>query len=273
MERTEPCEEHAPISNLAYLFGPCSLVRRSLTPSILASLATACTSTDSVMREDICDVAESLIDKRITEVAERMLDAYIHQKLPSEQAFEVPCGTSTAQILEPPLQVISVEYVVLVEDASDDEEAILDAQVTIKDPILLITIEDSSTQSTIEIMAQEPQQLEDPLIEDESSPTAVVRKGEDLACTPTLPPSTPTTKTRRRHKSYDRSSLCRSARIANHGVLKNLGIVGNDGKCNEDAIQDYADCRVVTARRPQAFDEFKRSCLLGPCGGDCFTCC
>ena len=120
-------------------------------------------------------------------------------------------------------------------------------------------------------MAHEPQQLEDPLIEDESSPTAVVRKGEDLACTPTLPPSTPTTKTRRRHKSYDRSSLCRSARIANHGVLKNLGIVGNDGKCNEDAIQDYADCRVVTARRPQAFDEFKRSCLLGPCGGDCFT--
>lgn len=119
-------------------------------------------------------------------------------------------------------------------------------------------------------MAHEPQQLEDPLIEDESSPTAVVRKGEDLACTPTLPPSTPTMKTRHRHKSYDRSSLCRSARIANHGVLKNLGIVGNDGKCNEDAIQDYADCR-VTARRPQAFDEFKRSCLLGPCGGDCFT--
>ena len=36
-------------------------------------------------------------------------------------------------------------------------------------------------------MAHEPQQLEDPLIEDESSPTAVVRKGEDLACTPTLP--------------------------------------------------------------------------------------
>jgi hypothetical protein len=25
-------------------------------------------------------------------------------------------------------------------------------------------------------------------------------------------------------------------------VLKNLGIVDNDGKLNEDAIQDYADC-------------------------------
>ena len=109
------------------------------------------------------------------------------------------------------------------------------------------------------------------MIEDEPSPATVVRKGEDLACTSTLPPSLPTTKIRRRHKSYDRSSLRRSARIANCGVLKNLGIVGNDGKFNEDAIQDYANCRVVTARRPQAFDEFKRSCLLGPCGGDCFT--
>ena len=159
------------------------------------------------MREDICDIAESLVDKRITEVAERMLDAYIHQKLPSEQAFEVPCGTSTAQILEPPLQVISVEYVVLVENASDDEEAILDAQVTIKDHILLITIEDSYTQSTVEVTAEEPQQLEDTLTEDESSPAAVIRKGEDLACTPTLPPSPPTTKTRCRRKSYNGSSL------------------------------------------------------------------
>ena len=80
------------------------------------------------------------------------------------------------------------------------------------------------------------------MIEDEPSPATVVRKGEDLACTSTLAPSLPTTKIRRRHKSYDRSSLRRSARIANCGVLKNLGIVGNDGKFNEDAIQDYADC-------------------------------
>jgi len=86
------------------------------------------------------------------EVIERTLDIEIHQKLPSKQAFELLCGTYTVQILEPPLQVTSIEDVVLV------EEAILDAQETIKDPILLITIEDSSTQSTIEVMAHEPQQ-------------------------------------------------------------------------------------------------------------------
>ena len=66
------------------------------------------------------------------EVTERTLDIEIHQKLPSKQAFELLCGTYTVQILEPPLQVTSIEDVVLVEDTSNDEEAILDGQVTIK---------------------------------------------------------------------------------------------------------------------------------------------
>lgn len=48
--------------------------------------------------------------------------------------------------------------------------------------------------------------------------------------------------TRRRHKSYDKSMVCRSARLAKHKVLKDLGIVRNDGKLNEDAIQEYAEC-------------------------------
>jgi hypothetical protein len=132
-----------------------------------------------------------------TEVAKRTLDTEIHQKLPTEQAFEVPCGTSTAQMLEPSLlqTITSIEDVVLLEDASDDEEAILDAQVTIKDPILLVTIEDSSTQSTVEVMAEEPRLLEDQLIEEVSSPAAIATKDEDLACTPTLFPSDQENKT------------------------------------------------------------------------------
>jgi hypothetical protein len=52
LERVEPCEEHASISDLADLFGPCSQVQRSPTPLILASLAAACTHADCVMRED-----------------------------------------------------------------------------------------------------------------------------------------------------------------------------------------------------------------------------
>jgi hypothetical protein len=53
------------------------------------------------------------------------------------------------------------------------------------------------------------------------------------------PPSTKTTT--RRRKSYDRSSLRRSARLAQRNVLKDLGIIGGDRKFNEEAIQRYAD--------------------------------
>jgi hypothetical protein len=173
---------------------------------ILASLVAACTHADSIKRKDTCaDNAESVINEMTIEVAKRTLGLEIHQKLPTEQAFEVPCGTSTSRMLEPLLlqTITSIEDVVLVEDASDDEEAILDAQVTIKDPILLVTIEDSSTQSTVEVMAEEPRLLEDPLIEEVSSLAAIATNDEDLAYTPTLSPSPLTTKTRRRRNSYD----------------------------------------------------------------------
>jgi hypothetical protein len=52
-----------------------------------------------------------------------------------------------------PQVVTSVEDVVLVEDASDDEEVVSDAHVAIEDPILLITIEESLTHSMIEVEA------------------------------------------------------------------------------------------------------------------------
>jgi hypothetical protein len=41
-------------------------------------------------------------------------------------------------------------------------------------------------------------------------------------------------------KAYDRSSLCQSVCLAQGSILKDLGIVENDGKLNEDAMQDIA---------------------------------
>nr|TKV97761.1 hypothetical protein SEVIR_9G516800v2 [Setaria viridis] len=195
-------------SDMAELFGPCSPIHHSPTPSILTSLAAVCTFADSL----------------------------------------VPFGTSTtlmhpdSPIEQMLLQIItSVEDVVLVEDASDDEEAILDAHVTIEDPIFLITIEDSPSYSMVEVKIEEaPMIIEDPPIEVVSSPSTKARKGEDLG--------SPLTHTPLHHRpsktsmqTYDKSSLRRSARIAQRKVLKDLGILGNDGKLNEDVIQDYAD--------------------------------
>ena len=82
---------------------------------------------------------------------------------------------------------------------------------------------------------------EDPPIEAMSPLVATPRKDEDLACPSMHPPSPLTTRTRCRRKSYDRSSLRRSARLAQRGVLKDLGIDGNDGKLNEDVVQIYAE--------------------------------
>lgn len=47
---------------------------------------------------------------------------------------------------------------------------------------------------------------------------------------------------RRRHNSYDKSFVHQSACLAKNKVLKDLGIVSDDGKLNEDAIQEYAEC-------------------------------
>jgi hypothetical protein len=52
-------------------------------------------------------------------------------------------------------------------------------------------------------------------------------------------PSPSTTIIRRRRKSYNSLSLRRSARLAQHGVFKDLGIVGIDRKPNDSSIQAY----------------------------------
>jgi hypothetical protein len=52
-------------------------------------------------------------------------------------------------------------------------------------------------------------------------------------------PSPSTTIIRCRRKSYNNLSLRRSARLAQHGVFKDLGIVGIDQNPNESSIQAY----------------------------------
>ncbi|CAO2144478.1 unnamed protein product [Urochloa humidicola] len=130
------------------------------------------------------------------------------------------------------------EDIVSVEHASDDEEVVL---TPIEDPILLITIEDIPTLSTVVVKEEEVWLTDDPSIEEVSSPTITTLNGEDVGCPPMLPLSSASTIARCRCKSYYKMSLRRSARLAQHGVLKDLGIIGSDGNINNDAIQDYAD--------------------------------
>ncbi|CAL5007591.1 unnamed protein product [Urochloa decumbens] len=280
LERAETSREHSSVPDMSELFGPCSPIRHSLMSSILTSLAAARTPTNSLVRESF--------------------DSETFTKQP----IEVPASVSSAQKHPDPTNelklvqaVSSVEEFVIVEDASDDEEAISDARVTVEDPIFLITIEHDPIQSVVEVKKDEPQLMEDPpvhpattveefvLVEDASDDEEAIpyvyeavedpiflvtiedgpaqsalevkeenvqliddsliqsatgaRKGE--ACLPIYAPSPPKMTTKCRRKSYDRSSLRRSARLAQRGVLKDLGIIGNDGKLNDDAIQDCAD--------------------------------
>ncbi|CAN6339389.1 unnamed protein product [Urochloa humidicola] len=155
-------------------------------------------------------------------------------------------ATSCEQPKVPPLNMTTERMVqqvdtcfedtVLVEDASDDEEVV---PMLIEDPIFLITIEDDLSLSTV-VKDEEARLTDDPSIEEVSSPTITTLNDDDVGCPPMLPPSASTT-ARRRHKSYDKTSLRRSARLAQRGVLKELGIIGSDGNINDDAIQDYAD--------------------------------
>ena len=61
-------------------------------------------------------------------------------------------------------------------------------------------------------------------------------------------------------------------RLAKHKVLKDLGIVGNDGKLNDDAIQEHTWGYVKELLSPDLLESvthtYKRSCFLGSCGGD-----
>uniref|UniRef100_A0A0A8Y6N5 Uncharacterized protein n=1 Tax=Arundo donax TaxID=35708 RepID=A0A0A8Y6N5_ARUDO len=102
---------------------------------------------------------------------------------------------------------------------------------------------DGPTQSTtIEVKVEEPRSPDDPSREAVSSSDVIAMKIEDLTY-PLIYPLSPATTTRRhQRKSYNRSSLHRSARLAQCNVLKDLDIVGNDVKLDEGVIQEYAEC-------------------------------
>jgi hypothetical protein len=98
-----------------------------------------------------------------------------------------------------------------------------------------------SSQSVDETKAEELNLPNNPPLE-EPPQLDIDMKIEDYAGPSIHHPPLVTPPTRRRRKSYDKSMLRRSASLAKHKVLKDLGIVRNDGKLNEDAIQQYAEC-------------------------------
>jgi hypothetical protein len=208
----EPSGELSPVSNMAELFGPCSPVWRSPRPVILPSLVEACTSTDSLVREETCAISADSI------TCEKSI----------EQAIAAPLDAPT--VIEGTLLdvVTLVEDFVLVEDANDDEE--------------VVSQEDAPMHSMVEVNAGTSQQMEAPPIKATSSSSATARMEQDVACPPIHLPSPPAMKTRRRRKSYDKSSLRQSVRLARRSVLNDLGIVGKDGKLDDDAMQDVVDC-------------------------------
>jgi hypothetical protein len=234
LEGVDPCGEHASVFNIAELFGPCSPVRRSPTTSVPNSLAAACTLDDSLVREaTFANTTNFIID----DVRQKIPDMEIYREMGpvtnemTTRMFD-NAESSTAQTEQAIAEVASsVEDVIHVEDASDDED-VLYAQVKVENPIFLITIEDGSTHST-EARVEEPRLVEDPPVA--SSPSTIVVKAP---CSP-IHPSSPA---RRQCKVYDRSSLCRSVRLAQRGVLSDLGIVGNDGKKTTRMQFRYAEC-------------------------------
>lgn len=238
LEHAEAHGEHASVSDLPELFGPCSPVKHNLPSSILASLTTACTTVDSLVCQDTsANTAVSVLgempmkisgteihretDLTTNEVVAGAFEADSRQMMSTVQTIEVPSETSML------LQVVtSVEDLVVVEDASDDEETTLVAQTTFEDPIFLTTIEDDPSHSMVEgntepVLVEdapddeeatlaihgpslsmvedniEPRLVEDPPIETRSSSSTRAREDEDLACPPLAPSSPSTTAVRR----------------------------------------------------------------------------
>lgn len=140
LEHADAHGEHASVSDLPKLFDPCSPVKHDSPSSILASLAVAYTTADSLVCEDT--IANTTIpilgemptrisgteihretDLTSNEVVIGAFEADSRQMMSTKQTIKVPSETSTL------LQVVtSVEDVVVVEDASDDEEATLVVQ-------------------------------------------------------------------------------------------------------------------------------------------------
>lgn len=98
---------------------------------------------------------------------------------------------------------------------------------------------DGFTHSTDEIKEEERKAPNDPPKEDMDT---IKLKTEDCTDPPVRASPSVTPVMRRRRKSHDRSLVRRSARLAKNKVLKDLGIIRNDGKLNDNAIEEYAEC-------------------------------
>jgi hypothetical protein len=272
LDRVEPSSKDRVDDKLADLFGPCSPIHLSpSTPPLFALLAAACTpSCESQQCSDKfggimdCELptikvtaSESIAAHNLSvqspefqstardvvmspRVCERMdgtfglLDeATVLATSPSicTQHMEAPesSNDTTTEVSFPRhdntmvVQELQVGTdVVVVEVSSDDEE----------DPVMMAI--DGCT-SSVEAMTEETQPIVELLLEVEPPPKDTVHH---------LSPVTPTTTpaTRHRRKSYDKSLLRRSTRLAKCNILRNLGIIGNDGKLDEDAIKGYAEC-------------------------------
>ncbi|CAL5044604.1 unnamed protein product [Urochloa decumbens] len=338
LEHGKPNSEDAFAADLVGLFGPCSPVWRSSTPSFFTSLATACAAYEDSLTYDVKSVAvgEELSNANGRDVMPTSMEQMEQLqapsltpecsapqdpgdcKLPIINEVIIPSQHSVVkECQEPstehtPLQVVipveevtyvdtaqqssiedcvppvvkeiflkpssvipsdvptntllvetcafsvaettgeehlvdqvetSIEDVVVVEDASDDDAADSDTDM----PLDPVDGTNNFNSFIVEAMEEEPQaqlQLETPLPSD-----VTVMENKNLTRSPVhLPPPTepPTTPpmvaiVRSRHKSSGQSSLRRSARLAQRRILKNLGIMGNDGKLNDAAIQDCAD--------------------------------
>lgn len=165
----------------------------SVTSSTLASLVEACTATASLVLKDTSVISADSIGDEMT----------------IEKAVAVPSRTLLLQTVTP------IEDVVVVEDASDDEEAV--SQVIIEDPIDLITIEDNPLHSmtevkeeaitfgdnplhsTTEVNEEVPNCIEDPSIIAAPSSMAIAMEENDLMCPPIHAPSPLVTIARHQH--------------------------------------------------------------------------
>ena len=109
-----------------------------------------------------------------------MCDTEIHKMKPIRQVVQVPSGVASIPMIDQTLlQVVtSTQDVVLVEDTSDDEETVLDIQLTIQYPIFLITIEDDTSHSMPEVKENEPPLVEYPIVKATSSLSTIARNGE-----------------------------------------------------------------------------------------------
>ncbi|RCV06907.1 hypothetical protein SETIT_1G201300v2 [Setaria italica] len=180
------------------------------------------------------------LDKACAIVVEAKIMATTPSVCVQQSALDLPIEQMVLQV------ATYVEDVVMVEEASENEEAGSVMDLTFGDPVDLVIASDGSTQCGVEAK-RPPMEAAFPI-------DVTATKIEELQIQPRSPSwiAPPclidatieehlSPRTQRKRKSYDISTLRRNARLAQHNKLRNLGIIGNDGKFDEDVLQAYAD--------------------------------